>query len=397
MPSPVEIRHTESCSSRSTPPIAPGNLLVFADDWGRHPSSAQHLIARLLLNHDVSWVNTIGMRPPRLDWKTTSRAWEKLRAWSQSAPATINNESPSPTVIEPRMWPWFRHSWDRRLNKHLLKRSLNPALATRSGPVVAVTTLPIVADLVGALPVDRWIYYCVDDFSTWPGLDAKPLRLMEDQLVARVDRVIAVSETLKTRLSRTRDDVALLTHGVDLDHWRDSGDADASLSKYPSPRILFWGLVDQRLDIDFLSALANDLVEGTILLVGPEDNPDPRLEGLPRLQRIPPVPFEQLPALARQADVLIMPYADRPVTRMMQPLKLLEYLASGRPAVVRDLPAVAPWRDCLDAMNTPVEFSRTVRERIATGLPDSQATARGRLINESWSAKARQFEEFIFS
>ena len=44
----------------------PAPLLVFADDWGRHPSSCQHLISRLLDRHRVAWVNTVGMRPPRL-------------------------------------------------------------------------------------------------------------------------------------------------------------------------------------------------------------------------------------------------------------------------------------------------------------------------------------------
>ncbi len=50
--------------------------------------------------------------------------------------------------------------------------------------------------------------------------------------------------------------------------------------------------------------------------------------------------MEELPALAQQASVLIMPYADLPVTRVMQPLKLKEYLATGRPVVA------APLRRC---------------------------------------------------
>jgi len=52
------------------------------------------------------------------------------------------------------------------------------------------------------------------------------------------------------------------------------------------------------------------------------------------------------------ADVIIMPYADRPVTRAMQPLKLKEYLATGKPVVVRNLPATRGWTDCLDLADT---------------------------------------------
>ena len=48
-------------------------LLVFADDWGRHPSSCQHLIRHMLDRQDVWWVNTIGMRTPRFDRATLTR------------------------------------------------------------------------------------------------------------------------------------------------------------------------------------------------------------------------------------------------------------------------------------------------------------------------------------
>src|SRR5262249_55921606 len=97
------------------------------------------------------------------------------------------------------------------------------------------------------------------------------------------------------------------------------------------------------------------------------------------------------------ADVLIMPYADLPVTQAMQPLKLKEYLATGRPAVVRDLPSTRSWGDCLDLAASPAEFARLVRQRIETGLPESQRTARARLVQESWAEKARRLEEWVLS
>src|SRR5262249_37323525 len=103
-----------------------------------------------------------------------------------------------------------------------------------------------------------------------------------------------------------------------------------------------------------------------------------------------------LPHLAREAAVLIMPYADLPVTRAMQPLKLKEYLATGRPAVVRDLPANQEWDDCLDLAATPQSFSDAVRRRLGTGLPEEQRRARARLATETWAKKACLFERSAF-
>ena len=51
-------------------------LLVFADDWGRSPSSSQHLMRQLLDRYRVLWVNTIGMRPPRFNLSTLRRGLE---------------------------------------------------------------------------------------------------------------------------------------------------------------------------------------------------------------------------------------------------------------------------------------------------------------------------------
>ena len=67
-----------------------------------------------------------------------------------------------------------------------------------------------------------------------------------------------------------------------------------------------------------------------------------------------------------------MPYADLPVTRAMQPLKLKEYLATGRPVVVRDLPATRAWADCLDLADTPEAFCRGRAAAAGDGLPEGQ-------------------------
>ena len=134
---------------------------------------------------------------------------------------------------------------------------------------------------------------------------------------------------------------------------------------------------------------------GIAFLVGPSADPDPVLHTLPRVKLLPPLNFNQLPLLARDASVLVMPYADLPVTRAIQPLKLKEYLATGRPVVARDLPATRDWSDCLDLADGPEAFSRAVRERLQTGLPDRQGSARRRLTSESWDAKAQEFERRI--
>jgi glycosyltransferase involved in cell wall biosynthesis len=370
-------------------------LLVFSDDWGRHPSSCQHLIQRLLPRHRVVWVNTIGTRVPSFSLSTLRRGFEKIAEWSRPAQSE-QSESKNPRILRPRMWPWFRRRHDRWLNQKLLIRALEPVLQAAQEPVYAVTTIPIVADLVARLSASRWTYYCVDDFSVWPGLDQRTMAQMERDLAPRCDAVIAASENLVQHIADLGCSARLMTHGVDLDFWRHpkSGNV-AHISQLLKPLIVFWGVVDRRMDVSWIERLSSDLAEGTIVLAGRLDDPDPALLRISRVVHMPSLPLAALPELGQAADVLIMPYADLPVTRAMQPLKLLEYLATGKPVVASNLPAVTAWSDCLDVADSAASFSALVRQRLGQSPPLEQQLGRERLSRESWQAKAAEFEAIV--
>ena len=392
---------------RSTPPSArvgqPGGrpavpLLVFSDDWGRHPSSAQHLVSRFLGTRMVLWVNTIGTRPPRLDMQTVRRAMEKLRHWS-GRPAASPNPHTAPTVLSPRMWPSFGSRSARRVNRRLIAGALQPAIARLPLPPLVITTLPITADLVGAFPAAGWIYYCVDDFATWPGYDGQTMRVMERELVAKVDRLVAVSAHLVDHLGQLGRPSELLTHGVDLAHWQQAQSAGGTvpdeLAGLEPPFVVFWGAIDRRMDRAFVSALSDAMRQGSIVLVGPQDDPDPTLVDIPRVALRPAVPYARLPAIGGAADVLVMPYGDMPATRAMQPLKLKEYLATGKPVVVRALPATLPWARACDVCDSAQSFAAAVLQRLESGVPVAQQLARRALDDETWEAKALALSGWI--
>lgn len=377
-------------------------LLIFSDDWGRHPSSCQHLTQHLLTDHRVTWVNTIGMRPPRLDWITLKRGFEKIREWTQPSQTSEGSSSSLPTgldLIDAKMWPWMTRRWDRWLNQILLTRQLKVA----STDAIAITTIPIVADLVGKLPVKRWIYYCVDDFSVWPGLDSQSLLTQENKLLEKMDQIVAVSDTLVHGIKQRGHDANLLTHGVDADFWLNSSKEDVSGHRFRIPQekpfALFWGVIDQRMNADWLIALANEMTNSQIILAGPIQNPEPSLLEHPKIKTIGSIAFDKLPALARLARVLVMPYADLPVTRAMQPLKLKEYLATLRPVIASSLPAVRGWDDCLEVANTKDHFVAATLDYVNQPAQTSRFANHTieRLRSETWFAKASNFKSIIHS
>ena len=370
--------------------LDPQDLLVFSDDWGRHPSSCQHLIHQLLPRHKVSWVNTIAMRPPRLDALTVKRGAEKAWQWCTGNRNTPKEKWPTGlSVYNPIMWPWMHSKRTRLLNRRLLTQQLR----TAAKDTTVITTLPITADLVGRLSASRWIYYCVDDFSVWPGLSGKVLREMEFELIEKCSCVIAVSEHLADAIRPRHPSVQILTHGVDLDFWECEGAQPAA----SEATALFWGVVDRRMNADWLIALANNLTREKIILAGPLQDPDPRILHHPNINAIGPVAMAELPRMAANANVLIMPYADLPVTRAMQPLKFKEYLATGRPVVTSSLPAIRGWGDFAEIVDSEAQFVRSTVEYLRTF--DSEPGRSDELINqlhhETWAEKARRFEQIM--
>ncbi len=375
--------------------------IVFSDDWGRHPSSCQYLFREILRHEPVTWVNTIGMRTPRLDMATLQRAWGKVFG-SKSNQAAIkqsyaSDPSPEPTVLNPKMWPWFTRRYDRALNRLLLTKQLARHIAQLPRPRIAVTTIPIVADIIDTLDVDEWVYYCVDDFSVWPGLDQTTMKNMEAELAPKVDSIVAVSEVLQERLSVMGRGASLLTHGVDLNNW-EIGSAEFEWPNGFQPQgktLLFWGVIDPRLDTQFIQHLARERSADTIVLVGPQQAPDPLIAHIENLKTLDAVSPNVLAQMAQAADCLIMPYRDAEVTRAMQPLKLKEYLATGKPVVVRDLPATRPWSESCDVATTAAEFAKATTARMESGVLAEQLEARSALQSESWAAKAHKFRRLI--
>lgn len=369
-------------------------LVVFGDDWGRHPSSIQHLVHRLLPSYRVDWVNTVGMRRPRLDLTTVRRGTETLLGWAGrgGAAKTRPEEATRPAADAPRVhapvyWPSFHGRFERALNARLLRRALRPLLTQWPPPVAVVTTVPIVSGVAEAFPDLNWIYYCVDDFGAWPGLDGAAIRHMERELLPLMRHVISASEVLRQRLRAMGADSEVLTHGVDLSQWHEVRRRPPRAAG-ARPAALYWGCADGRLDPEICLAVAG---VAELHVVGPRREVDRRLLDHPAIHWHKPVPYEKLPDMAETADVLVMPYGDQEVTRAMQPLKLKEYLATPLPVVATPLPACRAWADAMDVTASPAEFARFVAAQAQAPTPPGHLAARARLREESWDRKAAAF------
>jgi len=308
------------------------DFVVFSDDWGRRPSAPQHLFAVLARRHRVLWVEPAGLRRPRVTRADLARSAQKLRGFLPGAPpASADPWLPQPaslTRLVPPVVPAYGVPAVRAVNDRAVSRAVTAAMEDRNfvDPVV-LTTIPTVAGAVTSLGPCS-IYWRVDDFSLWPGYDADAIREREQALLGCVDLLLASAPALLAPAASA----AVFPHGVDAGHW-----AAPPRATDPVRKVVVAGRLDGRLDAELLSGFADARPDVTLELVGDAVDLPGALLARPNVLHTPYVAYQALPAHLAAADLLLIPYRLTPWTQSLAPLKVREYLATGRPVVTTAL------------------------------------------------------------
>lgn len=372
------------------------DFLVFSDDWGEHPSSCQHIFRHIAKDHRVLWVNTIGMRNPTLSWADARKVFIKvskmLRRKGKAASATIEANI---TVCQPFMLPGCRFRAVKAFNARSVTRKVSELIDSLGmRETILVTTVPNASEYPELLKDRKVIYYCVDDFSLWPGLDADVVREMESQLVIQADCIIAASDSLFQRLSKYGKPTRLLTHGVDLELFSTPVTSElAVLQDIPTPRVGFFGLIDGRMDWDLLIPLAKRMPGVSFVFAGPVDASAgvlPRSENMYFVGRIA---YQKLPQFIAGLKSLILPYRTGALAEALSPLKLKEYLATGKPIVISPIGEARKWMDALCIASTVEEWSNALRSQNRDGHLREHRRVGSDLSKESWEYKSVEFRK----
>lgn len=371
------------------------SFLVFSDDWGEHPSSCQHIFRYIAEDHKVLWVNTIGMRTPKLDFTDFRKIFYKVRKMLLGTQETVNRSCGFPllNVCQPPMLPYSNFSFIRALNKYLVLRTVEKKLAALNiGHPVLVTTVPNACDYVGAFRERKKIYYCVDDFTLWPGLDHENVRQMETELIEKCDTFIATSSNLYERLRKTGKSTTLITHGVDVEFFSNFPEEEHPLlSGIPNPRVGYFGLFDERSDQDILAGIVARLPEVSFIITGPVEVDISHLNTYPNVYFTGAIPYRELPEMVKGWDACMLPYKINSLTESINPLKLKEYIATGKPVLATPLTEVVKLCDLLLICETVDDFVYHL-QRLDENSPGEEVGQRSEMLQqESWAKKSNLF------
>jgi glycosyltransferase involved in cell wall biosynthesis len=354
--------------------------------------------AAVAAGYDVVYASGVGMRDPRI--VTLAKAVRLLRSrlagGGDAEPAAEGALRSAAVLVAPPRRPRMM----RELNARWLRRQLEDETGDLRECIVW-TRYPS-PELVRALELRRpraIVYECVDANDLTPGTVGswQPVfRRAERRLVALADAIVVPSGHLAERFRALGRMSVILPHGVDLDLFAYSPSAPR---RTEHPQIGFVGTLDYKLDLDLIRHVATERPHWRLRLVGPieESFGGSALNDLGNVSVEPAIPFAEVGRAIAEFDACLMCYTDTPLYTASTPIKNLEIMAVGRPAVARPIPALEPYADLLylasDFDGLLAGLDRALQEDSA----ELAARRRARAEEHSWGRRMDELTSLLDS
>ena len=289
--------------------------------------------------------------------------------------------------------------WPHVLQQELVARKTRAAARWlgMANPMLWLFT-PISAPLIGRASESLVVFDAIDDWMSHSGMG--PYRESAargyETIRQRADVIFCVSENLAESLGGGRADPFWIPNGVDASLFTPDGPLAADVLELPSPRVGYVGAIERRVDIELLTEVVSALPSASFVFVGPYDR---RLvapvKKLPNAYFLGARRFEEMPAYLRAMDVCIMPHRVNAFTSSMNPLKLYEYLACGRPVVSTPVAGTESFRGLIEIARTPNEFVACITKAMQSVGPDEIAARRRAVEAQSWQSRVNQMMNIV--
>jgi glycosyltransferase involved in cell wall biosynthesis len=368
---------------------APFTLVVLAHlHWDWVWQRPQHLLTRLAAaGHPVIYVMEAN--------------WDEA-ATTPRLP--VEDRQPNITVATPVISP--AHGDNDWGHYRLVGRLVDDLLAQRAvSDVVYWLYTPLALPAVEGKDDALVVFDVMDELSNFKY--APPDMVERDRrALARADLVFTGGPSLYNARKDRHPDVHLFTSGVDTAHFaralHPATPVPPALAALPQPRIGFFGVIDERLDLDLLREAAALRPDYHWVMVGPHTKIDP--VDLPRAANIHYLgqqAYTDLPGFCKGFDVCMMPFAHNEATRFISPTKTLEYMAAHKPVVSTSITDVAePYAHIVYLADTPADFVAAVDAALHES-PARQAARRAAendvLARQAWDTIAAQMRALIIA
>ena len=386
-------------------------VCVSVMDW-EHPfqSSRHHLMRALAQRNRVLFVDNQWNPLAVLKGLSHAPIRRKLASWSGLAT--------NPREVEPNLWVYtpppvvpMGKLTDRALFERIYALNQRGLVAGVRGacrqlgfkrPILWISFNVLSSEgLIGALNEQLVIYHCTDEITAMSGMSPFAGEI-EQRLLAQADLVFTSSRQLLADKGPLNPHSHFVPNGADTTLFEQALDPALAphpvLAGLPGPVIGFAGHMEDRFDFALVDAVAQAHPTWQFVLAGPvapaqraaatalTTRPNVRLVGL--LART------ALPAFLKSVDVAVIPFVHSRQTRAIYPLKLNEYLASGRPVAITPFADLREFVNHVEAGDGPEGFAAAIARALAD-TPERQHARVALARANSWDGRLAEMAALV--
>ncbi|TNC71691.1 UDP-galactopyranose mutase [Rubellimicrobium roseum] len=300
--------------------------------------------------------------------------------------------------------PRIPQGWSAERSEQAQAKMLDDLLELQGGmkPVLWFYT-PMMWPVGAHVEAEAVVYDCMDELSHFKFAPPE-LREREAALLKAADVVFTGGWSIYEAKRLQHDNIHPFPSSVDAKHFaqaRRGQRAPADMAAIPGPRLGFYGVIDERIDLSLIDHVAAQRPDWHVVMVGPvvkisEDD----LPRRPNIHYLGGKGYAELPAYLSGWDVALMPFAINEATRFISPTKTPEYLAAGRPVVSTPIRDVLRHYGDLDGVriaDTPEAFLRACDEALTLShAPEAWRPEVDKMLADlSWDTTFKRMDRLV--
>lgn len=304
-----------------------------------------------------------------------------------------------PIIPASRFESGYIRTFNTKRFLHRIRRFYYPLVRKRNKKVVAIVVTPYWFDIINELDFSLICYDCIDDVKVF--CKEKHLSYfisLQRKLIDKSDLIIISAQKLKDDIFaiNPQKPITYIPNGVDFDffleHKNDTQITD-SLKSFKRPIIGFVGAIFNWIDIALIKKTAETFSDCSVVLVGPVQ--DVKIPTLPNLYYLGVKPFSSIPATINAFDVCLIPFVAGEVSEKVDPIKVYEYLALGKPVVAINLPELKRMESLIYLAENKDDFINAIRKALNENSPELRAVRIKFAQENSWEQRVKKLIETI--
>jgi len=218
--------------------------------------------------------------------------------------------------------------------------------------------------ILNVLKFDKVVYDCIDELTLFKGASPQLID-QEKYLLSEADLVFTGGKSLYEAKNTVHHNVHCFPSSVDRRHFEQALNGipvPEDMRGLKTPIIGYYGVIDERIDLELIEQVARANPEASFVMVGPIAKiADEDLPKLPNLYYPGMRSYKMLPHYLKSFDIAMMPFALNDSTRFISPTKTLEFMAAGKPIISTPIAdVVRDYKDYIHIVSTADEFSKAI-------------------------------------